>query len=317
MPDLVRSITQPRVYRTLLVATLATSLAATAYAIGRLEPAPIAITTPPVIVPAPNVTVMPAAVTVTPAPVAVPAVEPEPEPAPEPKPVPRALVPTLDPACVIVDANEAQPATCAWDSGFPAIAVDGSSIATTYSADAGPSGFYSLTIRFLDPMTSRTVREVEILTEDESAPFVYPDEDPEKADKIQRAIRAKVARRVAALQKTLDTTTFRSLQPLGGWHQNQDADTEPAAPPTDRIYGEITGSAVRIVDPKTQTMLWRGDFASAGPKVSDTDDCSAWSPWSLAAWWDPETRYVFASSSYRTGGCMCPDVQRMSVRRMR
>lgn len=318
MPDLARSVTQPRVYRALLVATLATSLAGTAYTIGRLDPAPITVTTPPVVIPAPKITVTPAPVTVTPAPTPAPApvVAPEPETKVVP---PRALAPKLDAGCVIAPDESAEPlATCAWDDGFPAIARDGSLIATKHSPSAGPSDLYSLSIRFLDPATSRTVKEVVILTEDEASRFRYPDEDAGKAEKLQHAVRTKVARRVAAVQKTLDHTKFRTLRALGDWRENQEPAERPVVPPTDRIYGEIAGSAIRIVDPKTATVLWRGDLSVANPNPpsSETaDDCGGWGLWGSSAWWDPETQTVLAVATYRTGGCMCPDVDNWIVKR--
>ncbi|HEY5938450.1 MAG TPA: hypothetical protein VIU61_27555, partial [Kofleriaceae bacterium] len=254
-------------------------------------------------------------VTVTPP--APPAPAPVLAPVPPPAPPPRALVPKLDPSCVIM-TDDPQPATCAWDNGFPAIAHDGSLIATMHAPSAGPSDLYSLSIRFLDPETSRTVKDVVILTQDEASAFVYPDENSETAYKLQTAVRTKVARRVAAVQKTLDRTKFRTLRALGGWRENQDPAEEPIAHPTDHVYGEIVGSAIRIVDPKTATVLWRGDLSVANSNPlswEKGDDCGGWSLWGLSTWWDAETQTVLALSTYRTGGCMCSDIDNWSVKR--
>jgi hypothetical protein len=323
MPDLVRSVTQPRVYRVLLVVTLATSLAATAYAIGRLEPAPITITTPPIVVPAPNVTVTPAPVTVTPAP--APIATPVVEPAPKPVPQPRALTPKVDAGCVILPGEGAElPASCAWDNGFPAIARDGSLIATMGGSSDGASDLYSVTIQFLDPKTARPAREVVILSEDEASAFVYPDKDTAKAEKIQLAIRTKVSRRVIAVQKTLDARKYRALSYLGGWDksqdesqdESQDAPEPRAIDPDGPIYGELAGSAIRIIDPKSSTILWRGELEIARPgEAESTDMCGGRELLGVSAWWDPATRTVLASSSFRTGGCMCSDVYLRSVKR--
>jgi hypothetical protein len=66
-------------------------------------------------------------------------------------------------------------------------------------------------------------------------------------------------------------------------------------------------------------VLWRGEFGAAGPTRSEPpgSDCSGWTPWSIALWWDPVTRHVLAAETYRTGGCMCPDVPVETVQQMR
>jgi hypothetical protein len=257
---------------------------------------------PPTIItvpaPAPSVTVRLPEPPPPPPPVVEPVVEPVP---------PRALAPRLWAECVLPsgdnhpDADRSTDADlrlCQWDRGFPAISGDGALIATEYVPDDGGRGYPGLTIRFIDPSTSRVVRSALILSPDE---FV---EDPEARGKLQ----ARIARRVAVVQRTLDAGRFRALVSLGG---SEDA-ADPAVTSSPRwqaLHAEVSGGAVRIVDPSRSSVIWQGFFGVERPggPAKDTDFCSGWGLHRMALWWDPATKTILSVQVYRTGGCMCSD----------
>jgi hypothetical protein len=281
------------------------------------------VVTPPVVVPAPQVTVTPAPVVMPPTPVVVQAPPPpEPPPAP-PAPRPRALVPTLDAGCVVTFPGSTASPICDWDDGFPAISSDGALIATKYAPPMGGSELYGMSIHFIDTRTSRVVRDSVILTPEELSAALYPPgaavDGPPDDKQLQRyqRLQSMIARRVAAVQQTLEDGHFRTLHLLGsGSPSNGDKPSERGPGP---IYAEIIGTTARIIDSAASQVLGRVEFYIAGPRHPDdgTSDCGSWSPWWIGLWWDPETRQVLALQTYRTGGCMCPDIPTETVKPLR
>jgi hypothetical protein len=325
MTNLLRAALRPRVRPVLLATTGATLLCAAFVLEGSLARPELVIASP-VIVPPPRVTVAPAPVVMPPTPVVVqpPAPVPPPSAPPAPAPPPRALVPMLDPACVVITSGAVSP-TCAWDDGFPAISADGTLIATKYAPGMGPSDLYGLSIHFIDTKTSRVVRDSVILTPAESGAFLDQSnlvpEDGQSEDKQlqqQQRVMATISRRVVAVQRTLDAKRFRTLHALGSARSSMSGESSSQRGP-EPVYAEIVDTTARIIDSATSQALWRGEFWVAGPKRStdDVSDCGVWTPWSIALWWDPETRHVLAAQTYRTGGCMCPDVPIETVQQMR
>jgi hypothetical protein len=318
MTNLLRAALAPRVVRPVLLAIVSATLLCAAFAAGSLlsrpdivvRPAPVVVTPPAVVVPPAHVTVAPAPVVMPPTPVVV---KPAPEP-PVPAPQPRALVPTLDAACVIQTQGAPSP-TCAWDDGFPAISADGTLIATKYDPAMGPSDLYGLSIHFIDTRTSQVVRDSVILTPEESVPFVVHDAAGEDQQQQRQRVMTLIYRRVAAVQRTLDEKRFRTLHELGSASASMGGESTSRRGPHP-VYAEIVGTTARIIDSEASQVLWRGDFWASEPKRS-RGDCSIWTPWSIALWWDPDTRHVLAIQTYRTGGCMCPDVPVETVQQMR
>lgn len=306
MSKLVQSIVSPRSYRALVVSSIALAAFALGRGGSRVIPAVVPITTPPIIIPSAEITIAPAPVVIAPAP--PPPDEEIPEPAASPRP--RALTPSLDAACVFPPAEgevAESSTTCTWDDGFPAISADGTLVATKYSPPSGQSGLYGLSIHVIEMKTSRVVRELLILKQDESSSFVYPEDGV--SQQVQQRIRKLVSSRMAKATAALDARQFRSMIALGGFSSNAGGEPTPAGPPpVDAPYAELVGSAARIVDPVTNTVLWRGDLGVASDRTRDPDaECGGWSLWGMVVAWDPSTKVVHASSSYRTGGCMCPD----------
>lgn len=259
---------------------------------------PIAVEAPKV--PAPIVTVN------VPPPPAPPA-PPPPPPAPEPPPPPpvRAIAPNLDARCIEPMEEGAQPpAACTWDDGFPAISADGTQLVKKHHL-GHPSGMSSgLSIVFIDAQTSRTIREVPLLTE--------VDFDLDQPGKPRPGLAVKLERRVAAAQRTLDAGGFRTLSRLGATHAEPPADAR-------QIRAEIDDGVVRVVDPARSLMLWRHRFSSnvPAPKYNpDTDMCGGKSLVGLTLWWDPATRIVLTEMVFHTGGCMCPSLYEDQVHRL-
>jgi hypothetical protein len=313
----------PAALRTPRLAVSGATLLYGAFVLGSaLSRTEVVVAPPAVIVPPPQVTVAPAPVVMPPTPVVLEPPAPPPPPAtPSPAAPPRALAPFLDPACVVTIGGATSP-TCAWDDGFPAISADGTVIATRYTPPTGSSDLFGLSIHFIDTKTSRVVRDSVILTPEESATFLVSTAESEQlAETQQRAkerLLGKIYRRVAAVQQALDAQHFRTLHALATSHASMSDDQPPSQRGPDPVYAEIAGTAARIIDSTASTVLWRGDFWATGPKRTGRggSDCDGWTPWSMALWWDPETRYVLAAQTYRTGGCMCPDVPIETVQQM-
>jgi hypothetical protein len=332
MTNLLRAVLRPRVVRPVLLATASTTLLCAAFAAGSLlSRSDIVVMPRAAVVPPPNVTVEPAPVVMPSTPVVVEAPAP-----PPPAPRPRLAVPMLDAACVIENAvprpdSDPRTPTCAWDDGFPAISADGTLIATKYvpppsmASDNPPS---SLSIHFIDTKTSQVVRDSVILAPEESVPFLPKDpqaaapenashEDPQQQQQQQQErIMARIARRVAAVQRTLDAQRFRALHVLGSVHTSRSGESTSKRGP-DPVYAEIVGTTARIIDTKASQVLWRGDVSPREAKRSEGSDCDMWDPEWIGMWWDPETRNVLAAQTYRMGGCMCSDKDVDTVQQMR
>ena len=269
----------------------------TAAALGAALQAP-----PPVVVKARPTVVVGAA---TPAPVVVvqqPAPPPAPEPEPEPKRIdPRATSPMILPSCVAPDDRVPHP-ECTWDAGFPAISADGKTVVTYFVPDDGGRGFPGLSIHFIDVATSKFVADLLVLDPDEI------DVD-EPYGEVSPALRAKMEKRAAAAQRRIDAGDSRTMAHLGsrGWHD----DTESSADRS-RVYADIIGGLVRIVDPATQRVLFQRDLSvpdprSAAVRAGASDlECAGFSLNQMDVWWDPATRTVLAAEAYTSGGCMCP-----------
>jgi len=322
IPGLTRPTLITRSRRSVLLATtgVAASLGAGVAVVARPsephEVVPIPIVTPVSIrvppAPAPTIVVQPA--------------PPPPAPPPPPPPLaPRALRPVLDPGCVVpsqavMEGTSTEPTdagACGWDNGFPAIARDGSLVAVLWHPDTGQRETYELAVDFIDADTSRVVRHSIVVTDDELA--------VEHLDR-QRLQRI-VNRRVAAIQRTLDAGTYRSLIPLGSAGGNDGVESKPLDPRPTTPYAEISYDQVRIIDPATSTVLGRVSVGMVGAPHPDTsesdaeagrdDMCHGWTLWRMTVSWDPATRVVLADQSYRTGGsCMCPDISAVRVARM-
>jgi hypothetical protein len=121
--------------------------------------------------------------------------------------------------------------------------------------------------------------------------------------KLRPGVQARVERKVAAVQRTLDAQGFRALIPLG-W-------SDAGAAPADgtQIRAEFDGNAARIVDPERSVVLWRHRFAADRPDPNydpGKDLCGGGTLRQISMWWDPATRLVLANLAYATGGCMCP-----------
>jgi hypothetical protein len=142
--------------------------------------------------------------------------------------------------------------------------------------------------------------------------------DDKQLQQAQRLL-STIHRRVAGVQRTLDARHFRTLHLLGSARASMSDEVTPSQRGPEPIYAEIVGTTARIIDSAASQVLGRGQFYTDGPKrrENDTSDCSNWAPRSIALWWDPETRQVLALQTYRTGGCMCPDVPTETVQPLR
>lgn len=309
MRALIRSVSAVVVLPLGLVAVGAISIGALGVAIYNapstvLVPAPIIINVPPVVAPA---------VTVTAAETA-PVVEPEPAPITEPDtapvvaPRPRALTPVLYAACVApLPGADELPVECGWDTGFPALSSDGSTIALQHVPDDGGRGYPGLYIHLIDANTGTLKRAIEILDPND---YVAPDEDYAKSEKLLNTITA----RVAQTNRTL--AGYRTLVPLGS---NDELASQDVPVPAS-IYAEISDTgATRVIDPATREVLFQHSFGVPRPHVDPDDDggmCPGWNMISMSVWWDPGTRVVLSAQSYRTGGCLCSDATVTQVARM-
>jgi hypothetical protein len=259
-----------------------------------MAPAQVTVAVPQAAAPAVSVNV-PAPV--APAPVVV-------EPAPTVPPAPRPLVPRLWAQCV--DRMNTSGGVCEWDDGFPAIASDGTLIATKYIPDDGGRGYPGLSIHLLDTATGTIKRSIDVLSPDE-----YVEDDGTNWTKVQR-LRATIAVRLAAAQKLLDDGGYRTMAFLGTTESSNGSETAEAHPISSGTYGEVDQSgAVRIIDPTTNSVIWQHQLGVPAPRsITEDDDggmCPGWGLRRMSLWWDPATRFVISSQDYQTGGCMCND----------
>lgn len=238
---------------------------------------------------------------------------PEPiEPPDVATPAARALTPFLDANCIArTDALEiegAGAATCAWDDGFPAISADGKTIALKYSNDDGGRGFLNVNVRFIDAQTSKVLSDHVIVA-------------PEELDDVGQATdktRALAAKRVAPIQKRLDSGHYRTMQRI---EPTGIIAADEAPPAGMRVEHAQWESPVRVVDADTNTVLWRGAFDVAKeypPKQIDPDTDTGCYPTNTSdvnAWFDPSTRIIAFEVSYGSAPCYCSSTVHHYARR--
>ncbi|MEO7729569.1 MAG: hypothetical protein ABIY55_01245 [Kofleriaceae bacterium] len=239
---------------------------------------------PLVVVPMPVlVTVAVPAPVAAPAPARVSAPPPIAVPAPEPVPATRATTPVLDLPCLLATAS-ADPA-CNWDDGFPAISLDGKRIALIYDPNLDSArGMPGFGLELIDVATSRVIR---------AAPIRTGEEEEEDTP-------AKIAQRLADVQRWFDATQFRTMVMLPSDEHSPDAGG---------LFAELAGDAVRVVDGKTHHALWRFRFPTPASPPSTSSDVGTCHPSGLPhvndVAWDPTTRTAFATALIMTSPCSC------------
>ena len=185
-------------------------------------------------------------------------------------------------------------ASCEWDAGFPAISADGKQLAKlSYTPDPS-DGLAAVTLEIVDARSLRISATLQIYNGSAGTP-----------DQASPAVRAHAVREAARAQQIIDDGGYRTLVALGS--------SAEEAGPTDltAVHAEFDGEFVRAVAPATNRVLWQHRFTTPVPQGLDPDDdCGGWTLLDTQAWWDPPTRLVLVSQTYRTGGCMCPDIPR-------
>lgn len=304
MTELARAVEAPRSRGLLkwglgLVALIGTGVGVTLLATwNEPAPPPVAPVISPILLPiaAPQLVVVP-----SPAP--APAPEPEPEPEPDPSETVRALAPVIRAECVTETDPDAQP-HCRWDTGFPAISADGSTIATAYLSNNDGNGTPGLTVRLVDAATSKVVKSVLVLAPDE---YVVGD-DPKRA-----ALDKKIARRAAQAQALLGG--YRSMTKLGTWDTESNQGRDVGG-----LRAEFSDDSIRVIDIAANVAIWqrRFDVAKEFPaRTLDGEHCEPTYTDGMSAAWDPPTRTLVTSVNYLTGPEFCgPAVQRDYVVRV-
>jgi hypothetical protein len=255
------------------------------------------------------------------APVVIPIITPQPivvqVPAPVPPPVeiaealppsPRAVIPVVRTECVTWSPDDSDEAmeSCTWDSGFPAISADGTTLVTAEIPLDDGRGHPGLTIRFIDAATGKRVKSVLVLSPDE---YTSPGQD-DGMEANYRAMLKKVDRRATAVQKLLDAGRYRTLVRLGS------STSEPSAPANEGLAAEYEDDAVRVIDRATNTVLWQRRFSVAAEfpnRKLDGDHCEPIAVSNVAVAWDPPTRTAVAQVTYRHGPEFCGDSAREYV----
>jgi hypothetical protein len=282
------------------IAIVASTAAAIPIAVtNAIEPAIIMVP-----VAAPFTIVVPAPAEAPPAAQAEPVDVPQPadEPVTTTAPRPRASAPRLD-ATYVFPASDNVADECGWDDGFPAISADGTLIATKYFPDDAGRDNPGLSIRLIDVRSSRIVRHALILAPNEAD--VADDERPQ--------LQARIDRRVDRIQHTLDVQRFRTLVPLG----TTDQDLGEVNADVSKVHAEFSGTAIRIIDPTTSSVIWQHRIVAPGAaNVSDDDLCGSWNLRAVTAWWDPTAKTVLVNQQYATGGCLCAIEEVEHVRRI-
>lgn len=229
-----------------------------------------------------------------------PPAPPPPPPSAPPEPAPivaRAASPHLDAACVDRSADSTDEETpCGWDDGFPAISDDGKTVIAKLVPDDGNRGFPGLYIQFFDATTGTLARSVKILDPDE-----YDSEAPEKH-------RAKIAKRVAVVQRTIDAGHFRAL-------------IVPAneASAKSKFYVETRKGAVRLVDTARAIAIWQHTYEGSSPARHDDPDAMCYSvdTVDVRLWFDEPTRTIVSTVGYSFGpSCMCGGEVKTYVHRL-
>lgn len=309
MHDLHRPTLTPRRRATLgLAAALATLFGAgvvTTIALQRTKQPVVHVAAPaqPMVLPfaVPSLVVLPAALQPE------PPAPPPPPPAPEAPPTiaPRALVPTVNPTC----ASFSDASACTWDTGFPAISADGSTIAIRYVPDDSGRGYPGLSIFLVDTKTSKITKTMLVLSPDE----YLDDADDAGWPKLN----AKIAKRAAIAQRVLDDRNFRSLSLIdiksSGDDAEEDAGERTLVTTDATLHAESSGHSIRLVDTAANTVVWQRQFpveaaypAAKNPSP-DGDGCYPSATSGVGVAWDPQTRTLLATVHYQSGPCYCAD----------
>ena len=232
---------------------------------------------------------------------------------PAPRPRARAVQPHLDAACVIDDSS----AACQWDDGFPAISSDGRTVAMKYSPSSEAT-VQELSVRFYDARSGTLLRSSEI-----TAGPGYDDDDANTP--------VVVAERAARVNAALTAQQYRSMDLVPYVDPTADPDGGPGAPTAivprgfyDDLHVELAGDHMRLVEPAglagsaVDRVLLQRDIGVPNPRPHadpDTEGCAGWSTWSRAFAWDRASSTLAVTTMYRTGGCTCPDLPVLTVRR--
>jgi hypothetical protein len=265
------------------------------------EPWPVAVA--PIVFP---VTVV---VPPTPAPTLVlePPASPPPassDAAPPRPPTLRVLTPSIDAECVL--GGDEIPPGCAWERGFPAISGDGRTIAReAYLGELDPDGepveSPGVSLHFVDAGTLELQRSVTLLEVGERG----------RAKEVHE-LRARVRRRVADAQRTLETRRYRSMESLDIQGQGE-VEAGPGS-----VFAEAAGDAIRIIDSSRSAVIWQRRFAF--PTVADPGDSLCFAPSHHtfhSVWWDAESLTLMIEQGYHTGGCMCDTGSVTHIHRIR
>ncbi|MBL9013092.1 MAG: hypothetical protein JNL83_02885 [Myxococcales bacterium] len=238
--------------------------------------------------------------------VVIPSPEPPPPPEPEPEPEPDlastalALAPVIRDECVAETNPDGQP-HCSWDTGFPAISADGSTIATAFVPDDRGRGNPGLTIRLVDVATSKIVKSVLVLSPDE---YVATD------DATRPALDKKISRRAAQAQALLGG--YRAMTKLGVWDTEANQGRESAG-----LRAQFSDDSIRVIDTTTNVALWQRRFEVATEfpnRVLDGKRCEPTFTNGMSAAWDAPTRTLVTSVNYLVGPELCgSSVQRSYV----
>ena len=299
MTELARAVEPPRSRGRLKWTLGFAAIAATGFGVqqslSRQEPVVASPPAPPLI--SPIMVPLPAPQLVVIRPPPPPILEPSAPEVPE-VPEPRATAPVIRAECVARSVDAEQPPHCMWDTGFPAISADGTTIATELIPIDDGRGNPGLTIQFLDIATNKRVKSVLVLDPDE---YVTYD------DAKRPALDKRIARRAARLQDAL--VGYRSMLRLGASTDDSSTVREAGG-----VRADTLDDAVRIVDTATNLAIWqrRFDVAVEFPnRKLDGERCEPITASEISAAWDPQTRTALASVDYLTGPEFCGhDVQR-------
>lgn len=147
-------------------------------------------------------------------------------------------------------------------------------------------------------------------------PIVTPDDLDEMGEATDKT-RALAKKRVAPIQKRLDTGRYRTMAPI----ESVTPEPDLAAMPGLRFEHAQWETSARIVDGDANVVLWRGEFLAATeypPRTNVSEDeigCYPSSTNDVSAWIDPATRLVAFQVSYGSGPCYCSDEVHHYVRR--
>lgn len=309
---LTRSALPPRSNRVVTIGIVATCAIATAVAT-KIALTPSARQEPTIARPAAKPATSAIIPITTPQPIVVHA---PPPPPPKvalvelPPPPPRATTPVIRAACVTSDPETQSHASCTWDSGFPAISADGSTIAAAYIPVDNGRGHPGLSIRFIDATTGKRVKDMLVLS-----PHEYVDRTAgEEAERKHQALQQKVDRRAASAQRLLDEGAYRSLVRLGS--RGTASELVQAA----GLEAEYDMDAARIIDLASNTVLWQRRFAVGElfpNRELDGERCQPIGVGDVALSWDPQTRTVLAEVAFAHGPEFCGESKHDYVQRVR